>query len=121
LVKGIVISEREKVMTNREHAIEDQEKLPRVRIEFPLSEQERAGADQAFFAKLKEELDIIPAQGRVIEYFGERKRSLMRLMADCASKRDRSRSIPRENVSPASNCWPVCWWPSMQMSCCCIG
>jgi transposase len=48
------------------------EELPRVRIEFPLSEQEKAGANQTFFAKVKEELDIIPAQAWVIEYWQEK-------------------------------------------------
>jgi transposase len=37
-----------------------------------LSEEEKAGASQTFFAKIKEELDIIPAQARVIEYWQEK-------------------------------------------------
>ena len=48
------------------------EKLPRVRVELPLSEEEKAGASQTFFAKVKEELDIIRAQARVIEYWQEK-------------------------------------------------
>ncbi|MEJ2618702.1 MAG: transposase [Candidatus Thiodiazotropha sp.] len=47
-------------------------KLQRVRVELPLSEEEKAGASQTFFAKVKEELDIISAQARVIEYWQEK-------------------------------------------------
>ena len=48
------------------------EKLPRIRIDLPLSEEEKAGASQSFFSKVKEELDIIPAKARVIEYWQEK-------------------------------------------------
>jgi transposase len=48
------------------------DKLPRIRVEFPLSDEERAGASQTFFAKVKEALDIIRAQTRVIEYWPEK-------------------------------------------------
>jgi len=46
--------------------------LPRVRIELPLSEEERAGASQTFFTMVKEELDIVPAKARVLEYWQEK-------------------------------------------------
>jgi transposase len=46
--------------------------LPRVRIEIPLSEQEKAGALNTFFTKVKEELDIIPAKQQVLEYWQEK-------------------------------------------------
>ena len=46
--------------------------LPRVRVDLPLSEDEKAGASKTFFTKVKEELDIIPAQARVIEYWQEK-------------------------------------------------
>ena len=48
------------------------DKLPRVRVDLPLSDAEKAGAEKTFFAKVKEELDIIPAQARVIEYWQEK-------------------------------------------------
>lgn len=48
------------------------DKLPRVRIELTLSDEEKAGASQTFFTKVKEELDIIPAQARVLEYWQEK-------------------------------------------------
>jgi transposase len=48
------------------------DKLPRVRVELPLSEEEKAGASKTFFTKVKEELDIIPAQAQVIEYWQEK-------------------------------------------------
>jgi len=47
-------------------------KLPRVRIELTLSDEEKAGAVKTFFTKVKEELDIIPAKARVLEYWQEK-------------------------------------------------
>jgi len=46
--------------------------LPRVRVELALTEEEKAGATNTFFSKVKEELDIIPAQVQVIEYWQEK-------------------------------------------------
>ncbi len=46
--------------------------LPRVRVELTLSEEEKAGAINTFFTKVKEELDIIPAKQQVIEYWQEK-------------------------------------------------
>ena len=48
------------------------EKLPRVRVELTLSDEEKAGATNTFFTKVKEELDIIPARARVLEYWQEK-------------------------------------------------
>jgi len=48
------------------------DKLPRIRIDLSLSEEDKAGASRTFFTKVKEELDIIPAQARVIEYRQEK-------------------------------------------------
>ena len=48
------------------------DKLPRVRINIALSDEENAGACKTFFTKVKEELDIIPAQARVIQYWQEK-------------------------------------------------
>jgi transposase len=46
--------------------------LPRVQIFITLSDEEKAGAITTFFTKVKEELDIIPAQVRVLEYMQEK-------------------------------------------------
>jgi len=46
--------------------------LPRVQQYFFLSEEERAGASDTFFTKVKEELDIVPAKACVIEYYQEK-------------------------------------------------
>ncbi len=46
--------------------------LPRVQIFITLSDEEKAGAITTFFSKVKEELDIIPAQVRVLEYMQEK-------------------------------------------------
>ena len=48
------------------------EQLPRVRIELTLSDVDKAGASSTFFSKVKEELDIIPSQARVLEYWQEK-------------------------------------------------
>jgi len=46
--------------------------LPRVRIELILTDDEKAGATSTFFSKVKEELDIVPAKARVLEYWQEK-------------------------------------------------
>ena len=46
--------------------------LPREQIFITLSDAEKAGAVDTFFTKVKEELDIIPAQVRVLEYMQEK-------------------------------------------------
>jgi transposase len=48
------------------------DKLPRIRIDLPLSDEEKAGASKSFFTKVKEELDIVPAKARVLEYWQEK-------------------------------------------------
>jgi transposase len=47
-------------------------KLPRIQKYVHLSDQEREGAIDTFFVKVKEELDIIPAQVQVIEIMQEK-------------------------------------------------
>jgi transposase len=67
------IQEQEKSKPKRRKPREGfSDKLQRVRVELPLSEEEKTGASQTFFTKVKEELDIIPAQARVIEYWQEK-------------------------------------------------
>jgi len=46
--------------------------LPRQQIFITLSDEEKVGAITTFFTKVKEELDIIPAQVRVLEYMQEK-------------------------------------------------
>jgi len=46
--------------------------LPRIRVDLKLTEDERNDALRTFFTKVKEELDIIPAQARVLEYWQEK-------------------------------------------------
>ena len=48
------------------------DKLPRVRVDLTLSDEEKAGATRTFFTKVKEELDIVPAKAQVIEYWQEK-------------------------------------------------
>lgn len=48
------------------------DKLLRERIELTLSEEEKAGATKTFFTKVKEELQFIPAQLKVLEYWQEK-------------------------------------------------
>ena len=46
--------------------------LKRVRIELPLSPEEKEGASRTFFTKVKEELEFIPARLQVLEYWQEK-------------------------------------------------
>lgn len=46
--------------------------LPREQIFLYLTDEEKTGAKSTFFAKVKEELDIIPAKVRVLEYMQEK-------------------------------------------------
>jgi transposase len=46
--------------------------LARVQIHLRLTDEEKQGATKTFFTKVKEELDIIPAQTRVLEYWQEK-------------------------------------------------
>lgn len=48
------------------------ETLPRVQIDLLLSDEDKQGAAKTFLTKVKEELDIIPAQARVLEYWQEK-------------------------------------------------
>jgi len=48
------------------------DKLARVRIELTLTDEEKVGATNTFFTKVKEELDIIPAQAQILEYWQEK-------------------------------------------------
>jgi len=47
-------------------------KLPRIQIHLDLTDEEKEGAINTFYTPVKEELDIIPAQVRVLEYLQEK-------------------------------------------------
>lgn len=46
--------------------------IPREQVRLELSEEEKEGAIDTFYSKVKEELDIIPAKVRVLEYLQEK-------------------------------------------------
>lgn len=46
--------------------------IPRHQVHISLSEEEKAGAIDTFYTIVKEELDIVPAKARVIEYLQEK-------------------------------------------------
>lgn len=46
--------------------------LKRVQIHLTLSDEEKAGAVKTFFTKVKEELEFVPAQVKVLEYWQEK-------------------------------------------------
>jgi transposase len=48
------------------------DKLPREQVHLNLTEEEKQGAINTFYSKIKEELDIIPAKVRVLEYLQEK-------------------------------------------------
>lgn len=48
------------------------DKLPRVVIQLALTDEDKAGASKTFFVKVKEELDVVPARARVLEYWQEK-------------------------------------------------
>ncbi len=48
------------------------DKLPRKQVYLYLSDEEKQGSIDTFFTKVKEELDIIPAKVRVLEYMQEK-------------------------------------------------
>ncbi len=47
-------------------------KIPREQVRFDLPEDEKAGAIDTFYVTVKEELDIVPAKVRVLEYLQEK-------------------------------------------------
>ena len=56
--------------TKRKRGFSD--KLSRVQVHLRLSDEEKAGAVKTFFTKVKEELEFIPAQVSVLEYWQEK-------------------------------------------------
>ena len=74
--------------------------LPREQIFIRLSDEEKAGALDTFFSKVKEELDIIPAQVRVLEYMQEKAVFLEPTQED-AQRRIVAATLPKHPVPGA--------------------
>ena len=74
--------------------------LPRVQIFITLSDEEKAGAMTAFFSKVKEELDIVPAQVRVLEYMQE-KAVFLEPVQDAMQRRNVAAAPPKHPVPGA--------------------
>lgn len=74
--------------------------LPRVQIFITLSDEEKAGAITTFFTKVKEELDIIPAQVRVLEYLQE-KAVFLESAQDDRQRRIIAAALPKHPVPGA--------------------
>ncbi|WP_419628856.1 transposase, partial [Thiolapillus sp.] len=70
--KELAEAEPKKPRKRRTKADGFDENLPRIQVRLTLDEDEKAGANKTFFSKVKEELDIVPAQARVIEYWQEK-------------------------------------------------
>ena len=66
----VVTTTRKKTKSSNNKAFND--KLPRVRIELPLSDEEKEGAHRTFFTKVKEELDVVPPKIQILEYWQEK-------------------------------------------------
>ena len=67
--------------------------LPRETIYLRLSEEQKAGAIDTFFVKVKEELDITPAKVQVLEYLQEKAVFLEAASACAASSKPSVRAI----------------------------
>lgn len=70
LPEDVVPETERKAAKKRRRGFSDQ--LIRERIELTLSEEEKAGAGKVFFTKVKEELQFIPAQLKVLEIWQEK-------------------------------------------------
>ena len=89
--------------------------LLRERIELTLSDEQKVGASKVFFTKVKEELQFIPAQLKVLEIWQEK----------AVFERDGEEVISRPtapytrwaNVSPRRHCWATSSPRSTQMAC----
>ena len=65
------------------------DKLPRVQVHIDLSDEEKVGAIDTFYTVVKEELDIIPPQVRVLEYLQEKA-----VFADCGDRQIKTAKLP---------------------------
>ena len=60
---------KKKAKTGRKPFSKD---IPRVPVFIDLTKEEKAGAIEVFYTKVREELDIIPAKVQILEYFQEK-------------------------------------------------
>lgn len=87
------------------------ENLPRIQVRLGLDEAAKAGAEKTFFTKVKEELDIIPAQARVIEYWQEkavfdRQDGHQQVVAAARPVHPLGKCLA--SAWPVPTCWPGC-------------
>ena len=76
------------------------DKLPRKKIFLYLTDEEKQGAIDTFFTKVKEELDIIPAKVRVLEYMQEK--AVFVESVDGENKRQlKSAQLPKHPIGKA--------------------
>ena len=90
--------------------------LKRVRVELTLTDAEKAGALRTFFTKVKEELEYIPAQLNVLEYWQEK------AVFNNANGEDHILAAQRPvhplgSASPVPRYWPTSWFPNTLMAC----
>ena len=76
------------------------DKLPRKKIFLYLTDEDKQGAIDTFFTKVKEELDIIPAKVRVLEYMQEK--AVFVESVDGENKRQlKSAQLPKHPIGKA--------------------
>ena len=68
--------------------------IPREQIYIDLSEEEKAGAIDTFYSKVREELDIVPAKVRVLEFFQEKA-----VFLDEEQRSIKSASLPKHPIA----------------------
>ena len=76
------------------------DKLPREQIFIHLTDEEKEGAIDTFFTKVKEELDIIPAKVRVLEYMQE-KAIFFELVESEKQRQVKAAQMPRHPIARA--------------------
>jgi len=77
--------------------------LPRKRIELLLSDEERLGATRTFFSKVKEELEYIPAQLNVLEYWQEK--AVLNQKVDNGSEEQEKIISAQRPIHPLGKCF----------------
>lgn len=76
------------------------DKLPREQIFIHLTDEEKEGAIDTFFTKVKEELDIIPAKVRVLEYMQEKAVFVERVEGE-KQRQVKAAQMPRHPIARA--------------------
>lgn len=72
------------------------DRIPREQIFIHLTEDEKSGAINTFFSKVKEELDIVPAKVRVLEYMQEKA-----VFVDQGQRNIKSAELPKHPIGKA--------------------